>query len=196
MFLQLPADTAEAARMYKSDLDGHGYVMNLSRLWAWRPDVCEAFSSLRSQLTTRSSLSPRELGVLVCATAASLGDSYCALAWGTRLADSSDASTAAAVLRASQSNGLTAREQALSDWARKIMKNPSATVREDVENLRSAGFSDKEIFEATTFIAFRTAFSTVNDALGARPDWQLAAAAPPEVRTAVTFGRPSAERTE
>lgn len=196
MFLQPPADTAEAARLYQSDLDGHGYVMNLSRLWAWRPDVCEAFSSLRSQLTARSSLSPRELGVLVCATAASLGDSYCALAWGTRLASSSNASTAAAVLRASQDHGLTVREQALSVWARTVIKNPSATVREDVETLRSAGFSEREIFEATAFIAFRMAFSTVNDALGAHPDWQMAAAAPPEVRTAVTFGRPSAERTE
>jgi uncharacterized peroxidase-related enzyme len=171
-------------------------VMNLSRLWAWRPDVHSAFSALRAQLTGASSLSPRELGVLVCATAASLGDSYCALAWGARLAGSSDASTAAAVLRASQSDAMTAREQALSVWARKVSKNPNATVREDVENLRSAGFSDKEIFEATAFIALRMAFSTVNDALGAHPDWQLAEAAPPEVRSAVTFGRPSAEKTE
>jgi uncharacterized peroxidase-related enzyme len=196
MFLQDPVDTAEATRLYESDLAGQGFVMNLSRLWAWRPDVHVAFASLRSQLTKQSSLSARELGVLVCATAASLGDSYCALAWGTKLAKSSAGSTAAAVLRASQDDGLTAREQALSVWARKVMKNPSATVREDVENLRSAGFSDKEIFEATTFIAFRVAFSTVNGALGAHPDWQVAAAAPPEVRTAVTFGRPSAERTE
>lgn len=192
MFLQKPADTAETARMYQGDLDGHGFVANLSRLWAWRPDVFEAFTSLRSLLTTQSSLSPRELGVLVCATAATLGDSYCALAWGTRLAKASDASTAVAVLRASQGGGLTAREQALSVWSRKVVDNPNATVREDVENLRSAGFSDKEIFEATTFIAFRLAFSTVNDALGAHPDRQLAAAAPPEVRTAVTFGRPAA----
>jgi hypothetical protein len=53
--------------------------------------------------------------------------------------------------------------------------------------------SEQEIFEATVFIAFRLAFSTVNDALGARPDWQLAAAASPEVRDAVTFGRPTTE---
>jgi hypothetical protein len=56
--------------------------------------------------------------------------------------------------------------------------------------LRSAGLDDRTIFEATAFIAFRLAFSTVNDALGANPDWQLVGTAPPEVRSAVTYGRP------
>jgi hypothetical protein len=42
--------------------------------------------------------------------------------------------------------------------------------------------------------AFRVAFSTVNDALGARPDRALADAAPPEVREAVSYGRAVDER--
>lgn len=196
MFLQESTHGPATSRVYKSDLDERGFVMNLSRLWAWRPEVLESFSALRSLLTTSSSLSPRELSVIVCATAASLGDSYCALAWGKRLADESDATQAAAVLQHMESDRLTVRDQALLVWARKVAKDPNGTLREDVENLRSAGFSDKEIFEATTFIAFRIAFSTVNDALGARPDWQLAAAAPPEVRAAVTFGRPAAQRAQ
>jgi hypothetical protein len=56
--------------------------------------------------------------------------------------------------------------------------------------LRAAGLSDREIFEATVYVAFRLAFSTVNDALGARPDQRLVASAPPEVRAAVAYGRP------
>jgi hypothetical protein len=59
----------------------------------------------------------------------------------------------------------------------------------DVAQLREAGFSDREIFEITVFIAFRLAFSTVNDALGVAPDWQLAAGVPPQVRDPVNFGR-------
>ncbi|HSV50668.1 MAG TPA: hypothetical protein VLJ57_01025, partial [Burkholderiaceae bacterium] len=58
-----------------------------------------------------------------------------------------------------------------------------------VDTLRAAGLSDQEIFEATVFVAFRMAFSTVNDALGVEPDAQVAEAAPPEVREAVTYGR-------
>jgi uncharacterized peroxidase-related enzyme len=196
MFLQPPADNEATARLFKSDLDQQGFVMNFTRLWAWRPEVCEAFSALRALLTTNSSLSGRELAVLVSATAATLGDSYCALAWGKKLAAAADASTAAAVLTAKQGGELTTREQALAAWARKVASDPNATALKDVNELRAAGFSDQEIFEATTFVAFRVAFSTVNDALGARPDWQLAATAPPEVRGAITFGRPSAERPE
>jgi len=193
MFLSPPPASPATERVYQSDRDDNGFVMNLSRLWARRPDVYAAFGELRTLLTSHSSLSQRELGVLVCATAASLGDSYCALAWGKRLAAAADPASAAAVLQAAQGPGLTARDVALAAWARKVVSDPNATTRDDVDGLRAAGLSEQEIFEATTFIAFRLAFSTVNDALGARPDWQLAAAAPPEVRNAVAFGRPTAE---
>jgi len=56
--------------------------------------------------------------------------------------------------------------------------------------LREVGLGDREIFEATSFIAFRLAFSTVNDALGAAPDKQLVDEAPELVRAAVSYGRP------
>lgn len=196
MFLNLPAENEATARLFKSDLEQQGFVMNLSRLWAWRPEVHEAFAALRALLTTHSSLSSRELAVIVCATAASLGDSYCALAWGKKLAAAADATAAEAVLQGSESDVLTARDQALSVWARKVAQNPNATTRADVEELRAAGFSEQEIFEATAFVAFRLAFSTVNDALGARPDWQLVATAPLEVSRAVTFGRRAAEHAQ
>lgn len=130
---------------------------------------------------------------MVCSTAASLGDSYCALAWGKKLAAASDPSTAAAVLRGWGGGELTARDAALSAWARKVVRDPNATTAADVDELRAAGLSELEIFEATVFIALRLALSTVNDALGVTPDWQVAAAAPQEVRSAVTFGRASDE---
>ncbi|WP_324275154.1 hypothetical protein [Blastococcus brunescens] len=44
----------------------------------------------------------------------------------------------------------------------------------------------------TLYASLRVAFSTVNDALGARPDQQLLQNAPSAVRAAVTFGRPPA----
>ena len=79
------------------------------------------------------------------------------------------------------------------DWARQVVRDPNATTGDDVERLRAAGLGDR-IFEATAYIAFRLALSTVNDALGAAPDKQLADAASDQVRHAVTYGRaPSAE---
>lgn len=194
MFLHPAPDSEATARLYQSDIDERGHVMNLTRVWAWRPEVSEGFSVLRNQLTSNSSLSPRELAVIVCATAASVGDSYCALAWGTVLASRADAESAAAVLQYAEDADLTPRDNALRTWARKVVSNPSTTTAQDVQALRDASFTEREIFEATAFIAFRIAFSTVNGALGAQPDWQVAGQAPPPVRRAVQYGRPSAER--
>ena len=70
--------------------------------------------------------------------------------------------------------------------------DPNAVESDDVEALREAGFDDPQIFAITVFVALRIAFSTVNDALGARPDRELGRAAPQAVRDAVTFGRPVA----
>lgn len=193
MFLRHPPSTPAAERLYQSDRDTAGYVMNLSRAWAWRPDISEGFSMLRRALTSRSSLTPREIAVIVCATAGSLGDAYCGLAWGSRLATEVDPATAAAVLTSADSPGLTARERALASWARMLVKDPNATTASDVAELRAAGLSDGEVFEATALAAFRLAFSTINDALGVVPDVQIALAAPASVRQAVCFGRRCAD---
>jgi uncharacterized peroxidase-related enzyme len=126
---------------------------------------------------------------MVAATAAARGDAYCALAWGSRLAELSDEATAARLLQGRDAN-LSDREAALADWSRHVIHDPNTTTHDDVVRLRDAGFTDQEIFEATTWIALRMAFSTINAALGATPDPQLAEKAPRLVREAVTFGRP------
>ena len=192
MFLPSPSETETTVRLQQQDMADRGHVMNLTRLWAWRPDVFEGFAALRATLMKGSTLTQRDWGVLVCATAASLGDSYCALAWGRTLAGAADTATAVSVLQDAPENELTPRDQALSRWARQVVKDPNSSSAQDVDLLRAAGLSDREIFEATAFIAFRLAFSSVNDALGVQPDWEVAAAAPAEVRAAVDFGRPAA----
>jgi alkylhydroperoxidase family enzyme len=126
--------------------------------------------------------------VLVTATASTLRDSYCALAWGSRLAALADEEAAAGVI-AGDDDALAERERALAVWARQVVRDPNGTTPEDVENLRAAGLSEREIFEATAYIGLRLAFSSVNDALGANPDRQLADGVPAEVRAAIDFGR-------
>jgi uncharacterized peroxidase-related enzyme len=188
MFLADPA-TAEAQAYLDKDREQSGYVANFERAWAWRPDIAEAFGAIRQKLMDQSSLTPRETALIVCATAGTLGDSYCSLAWGSRLAGLAGPGLAAGVLRGTDSAELTVRERALLRWVQQVVRDPNLATLQQVDELRVAGLSDREIFEATVFTALRLAFSTVNDALGARPDAQLAAAVPPEVRAAVTYGR-------
>ena len=189
MFINPPGPSEESERIYRSIADVQGFVMNLSKAWAWRPDIFDGFADLRNQLTSQSTFSKLELAAMVCSAAAELGDSYCALAWGKTLAVESSPELAASVIDGSSVDGLTTRAGALAKWARKVARDPNSTTRQEVDALRSAGFNDREIFEATAFIAFRLAFSTVNDALGINPDGELFEGTPAIVRNSVTFGR-------
>ena len=196
MFIDAPQDSVDTARLYKSTSDAQGFVMNLAKAWAWRPDVFEGFAKLRGQLTAQSALTKRDQAVMVCAMASQLGDSYCSLAWGRTLSQEAGGPLAAAVIQNADESGLSSRDRVLADWARKVARNPNGTSPSDVAALRAAGLTDREVFEVTVFVAFRLAFSTVNDALGIAPDWQLAEAVPPEVRAAVSYGRQVASKQE
>ena len=187
-FLAAAAETPETRRLFDGDLAGLGYVMNVSRLWAHQPGALHALSELLEEITRAGSLSFRQRAVLVTSAAATLGDSYCSLAWGKKLAEVSRPEVAAAVIDGG-TEGLEDDEKALATWARQLARDPNAITNDDVERLRQAGFGDDQIFAITAFVALRLAFATVNDALGAVPDSELSAGVPHEVRSAVSFGR-------
>jgi alkylhydroperoxidase family enzyme len=175
--------------MFDEDVAGLGYVMNLSRLWAYQPASREALTGMLAEIAAAHDLTFRQRGVLISACASALGDSYCSLAWGSRLAGETDPETASGVLTGDDGK-LTPAEQAMAGWARTVARSPNATSPADVQVLRDAGFSDAQIFGITLFVALRLAFSTVNDALGVRPDAAYRASAPAAVLEAVAFGRP------
>jgi uncharacterized peroxidase-related enzyme len=188
-FLELPQLSADVQRLYDDDVEQVGFVMNLSRLWGHLPTLQSGLADLMGQASRAGSLTSRERGVLVVACASALGDSYCSLAWGKRLARAAGADVAGSVLRGDDDR-LDATERALARWARKVTRHPNSTADNDVQALRDVGYDDAQIFAITAFVALRMAFATVNDALGARPDRELSRTAPTPVRDAVTYGRP------
>ena len=190
-FLDEPPPSTGAQRLFDDDVKGVGYVMNVSRLWAHDPAALDALSELLGSVTRAGSLTQRQRAILITCCASALGDSYCSLAWGKRLADDAGAEVAARVLRGDDAP-LDNSERALASWARRLVRDPSSTTAADVQELRAEGFDDAQIFAITVYAALRIAFSTVNDALGALPDRQLGVEVPAEVRNAVDFGRPIA----
>ena len=62
--LSEPPATPRAEALYEADRTSDGYVMNLTRVWAWRPEVAESFQATRAMLTSGSALTPRERAVL------------------------------------------------------------------------------------------------------------------------------------
>ena len=190
-FLGAATMTPEAQRLFDSDVDGTGYVTNVSRLWAHGPATLEGLSDLLGQVAEAGGLTFRQRCVLVTAAASSLGDSYCSLAWGKKFADVAGPEVAAAVIKGDD-GGLAPAERALAWWARLLATDPNAITANEVELLRASGLDEGQILAITTFVALRLAFSTVNDALGARPDHELGTSTPDPVRSAINFGRPVA----
>jgi alkylhydroperoxidase family enzyme len=190
MYLVDPPASPAAEAMYAGDQAAMGYVMTGSLVWAHSPGLHDGLFELLTQAAERAGLGVRERGILVTACASTLGDSYCSMAWGYRLASVAGADLAADVLRGVD-DGLSARERALAAWARQLASDASGTSAADVEGLRAVGYDDAQILAITAFVALRIAFSTVNDALGVQPEPELAALVPEAVRTVVTYGRPT-----
>jgi SAM-dependent methyltransferase/alkylhydroperoxidase family enzyme len=188
-FLGEPEMTDEAQELFDSDLADNGYVMNVSRLWAHQPEAETSLFELLGQASRAAGLTIRQRGILVTACTSTLGDSYCSLAWGNKLAGEAGAEVAGSVLRGDD-EALDASERALAAWARTVTRDANSTTPGDLDALRTAGFDDAQILAITLFVSLRMAFAVVNGALGAQPDWQIGEAAPPEVRDAVAYGRP------
>ena len=142
--------------------------MNSSRLWALDADGYTRIFDILGDATTTAGLSVRDRGILVAATAATLGDSYCALSWGSKLAAVASAELSRGVLTGDDTQ-LDERERVLARWARAVTREPNAIAEPDVEALRNAGYDDAQILAITTYVALRIAFATVNEALGAMP---------------------------
>jgi uncharacterized peroxidase-related enzyme len=187
--IEWPVPDAAAEETFAEDLEDLGFVMNASRLWAYQPALQRQIFGLLSNLVHQHGLTFRQRGILVAACASALGDSYCSVAWGTKLAATADAETAASVLRGDDT-GLSPAEHTLANWARKITRDPNSTTSEDINQLHTAGWTDPQIFGITAFTALRIAFSTINDALGAQPDAAYRRLAPRLVLQAITYGRP------
>src|SRR5580693_5070657 len=98
-FLTEPEATPAVQGMFDENIAEMGFVMNLSRLWAHQPSTREHLFELMSEAFAASGLSFRHRGLLVTATASTLGDSYCSLAWGYKLGSVDSGAAAASVLR-------------------------------------------------------------------------------------------------
>lgn len=188
-FLRAAPLSPAADEVLAASIERCGYVMNLARVWAHVPEADSAIRGLLTTLARTGGLTERQCAVLVVATASARADSYCSLAWGTRLARHVGPHVAAEVLDGSDDH-LDPADAALARWARRAVITPNATTADDIDELRRAGFDDTAIVAATAFAALRMAFSTINSALGARPDADLVQFSPHPVREAVAYGRP------
>ena len=133
MFLTDPPQSPQSDAMFEVNRESDGYVTNFTRLWCWRPDLFKAFVDLRLELMGSTTLTEREQAIVVAATVSAFGDSYCSLAWGSKLAKLAGDETAGRVIAGALPGDLSAREAALCEWCRTVAHDPMTTAPEQVE---------------------------------------------------------------
>jgi SAM-dependent methyltransferase/alkylhydroperoxidase family enzyme len=168
-FLSAPAATAATRALVAEDVAELGFVSSSTRLWMNDPALLESLFELVVPTANAAGLTFPERAVATIVAAAAVGDTYCPLAWGHKLASTTTPEVAGAVLLGDD-DVLDERGRAIAAWARKVLDARGPTTPADVEQLREVGFDDPEILRLTLFIGLRVAFSTVNLALGARPE--------------------------
>jgi uncharacterized peroxidase-related enzyme len=65
---------------------------------------------------------------------------------------------------------LTTRERALCGFAEKLTLKPWTMKRDDIEDLRNAGFTEGEIHDAVQVISYFNYINRLADALGCDPE--------------------------
>ena len=191
----IPPSEAEGPvrEMYEQTRARFGYVPNWAQAFSLRPAVMAGWGALLRSIQSNLPVRTYELATLAAARA--LRSSYCSLAHGSVLADKVfDAPTVTAIATDARESPLEPRERTMMSFAEKVALSADRITPADVDGLRSHGWSDEEIFDVAATAAARCFFSKLLDALGVAPDAAFNDL-DPDLRKALTVGRPVAQRS-
>ena len=190
-----PAEADGAVRqMYDQAHGRFGYLPNWARAFSLRPGVMDGWVSLLKSIQSNLPVRTYELATLAAARA--IRSSYCSLAHGKVLADKVfDAPTVTRIMKDADHSPLEPRERVMMAFAEKVALNADRVTSDDIDELRSHGYRDEEIFDIAAAAAARCFFSKLVDAVGAEPDSSFNLL-DPALRDALTVGRPVASAQE
>jgi len=191
----VPKDQAPPvlAELYEADRQKFGYVPNLTRAFSLRPGVYAAWRELIGQIQAGMELRRYELATV--AAAGRLRSSYCMLAHGSVLTTRfMEPEALRAIVADHRNSGLDEVDVAVMDLAEKVADDATSVTQADIDRLRELGLSDPEILDIVLAAAARCFFSKVLDGVGALPDAEYEDKLEPELREALTVGRPIANR--
>jgi len=147
--------TGHVAAMYESDLADDGIVFAHTRAMAVNPEAHAAFEALVRAVVPSIGVGVYEAATLGAARA--LGSAHCLLAHGRRSLRAGVVDEAGlAAFAAGDDRGFTEQEQV---FAARLSTDPSAMTDADTQELREAGFSDRQIVDITLAAAARNYFS-------------------------------------
>ncbi len=183
--------TGEVAELYETDIERAGYLHNYIRTFSLHPAAYQAWRGLVSAIA--KSMDERRYELATFSAANRLRSSYCSLAHGQVLVDKFlEPSVVEVLVEDPGSAGLDDADTLIVQFAAKIAEDASAISEGDIDRLRYAGLSDRDILDVVLAAAARCFFSKVLDATGTLPD-SIYNEMEPELREVLTVGRPIAK---
>ena len=171
MFLQTIEEdeaTGRVAEIYEKQKAQLGFVMEAAKCFTARPDLLPIYTDFSDRIRAGFSLGVREWRLITLIAAKQIPSTYCSHVYGKQLID--DLGSKEAVL-AVQSDfrkaGLPDKDVAMLSYAEKVAQDASGISRADIDALRAAGFSDRQISDIALCAAFRCFVSRFFDAVGA-----------------------------
>ena len=171
MFLQTIEEdeaTGRVAEIYEKQKAQLGFVMEAAKCFTARPDLLPIYTDFSDRIRAGFSLGLREWRLITLIAAKQIPSTYCSHVYGKQLID--DLGSKEAVL-AVQSDfrkaGLPDKDVAMLSYAEKVAQDASGISQTDIDALRAAGFSDRQICDIALCSAFRCFVSRFFDAVGA-----------------------------
>ena len=171
MFLQTIEEdeaTGRVAEIYEKQKAQLGFVMEAAKCFTARPDLLPIYTDFSDRIRAGFSLGVREWRLITLIAAKQIPSTYCSHVYGKQLID--DLGSKEAVL-AVQSDfrkaGLPDKDVAMLSYAEKVARDASGISQTDIDALRAAGFSDRQICDIALCAAFRCFVSRFFDAVGA-----------------------------
>lgn len=149
--------TGLTAEIYDDDTRSLGYVTTQTKAMAINPEAFQAFETMLSIIS--ASMDLRRYELITLAAARAIGSMHCLLAHGAKSLKAFPEGELAAVARDYRDAGLTPAEVAMMKYAEKLSGDASAMTDADTLELRSHGFTDREIMDITLAAAARNYLS-------------------------------------
>jgi uncharacterized peroxidase-related enzyme len=158
--------------LFAQNREKPGFVPNVFTALSLRPAALRGFVALYDALMEgESGLSKAEREMIAVTVSAQNHCHYCLISHGAvlrvRSKNAPMADTVAANYRVAE---ISPRQRAMLDYAVKLTRSSAEVADEDLEILRSHGFSDADIFDITQVAAFFNYSNRVASALGMRPN--------------------------
>jgi uncharacterized peroxidase-related enzyme len=194
MFLQIIEEnkaTGRVAEIYKAQKSQLGFIMAATQCFTARADPLPIYTEFSNQIRAGFSLGVREWRLITLIAAKHIPSTYCSHVYAKQLiGDLGSKEAVLAVQRDYREAGLPDKDIKMLAYAELVTKDASTITQNDVDRLRSVGFTDQQICDVALCASFRCFVSRFFDAMGAGPEEAFLDESE-EFRQAMTAGKPS-----